>query len=147
GIETCKTEKEDVKASGEDINEEDYNPFFSDPPKPSDSTHQLLGGRPPSGNRGKRSWIDVVNGRETYKSNAVESRSWGSIMNNARSGMELKYISLSDNCSGIIDIDGDMIDDEPWLFCAVGYFLRPDMAFGHVHATTRILWGCLGLVD
>ncbi|KAL6988758.1 hypothetical protein U1Q18_014511 [Sarracenia purpurea var. burkii] len=33
--------------------------------------------------------------------------------------MELEYFALSENCSGIIDIDDDLVDDEPWIYCIV----------------------------
>ncbi|KAL6971507.1 hypothetical protein U1Q18_031186 [Sarracenia purpurea var. burkii] len=59
-----------------------------------------------------RSWVDIAEGRViNIQGNAVEQpQSWGLGMNNARSGMELEYVALSDNCSGIIDIDDNLID-------------------------------------
>ncbi|KAL6956893.1 Carboxylic ester hydrolase [Sarracenia purpurea var. burkii] len=95
-----------------------------------------------------RKWVDVVSRTQT-KGPAIKvtSQSQGPVSKGARSGMELKFFAQSDNCLGIIDIDDDMIDEKPWIFCIVGYFLGPDMPFGLIRATARTPWGRFGLVD
>ncbi|KAL6990229.1 hypothetical protein U1Q18_051836 [Sarracenia purpurea var. burkii] len=55
----------------------------------------------------QRKRADFVSGAQTIATKQEQP------INNTRSGMELEYISLSDNCSGIIDIDDDMIDEKP----------------------------------
>ncbi|KAL6954280.1 hypothetical protein U1Q18_044052 [Sarracenia purpurea var. burkii] len=132
------------------------------------SAHQVLGGRTEpkladgNANLGKaenhvqstcsggmRSWADIVGYKDVKNqtNDANKPRSWRLVMNSARSGMELEYFAFSNNCSGIIDIGDDLVGDEPWLFCAVSYFLGPDMAFGLARAMARTLWGRFGLVD
>ncbi|KAL6955349.1 hypothetical protein U1Q18_041620, partial [Sarracenia purpurea var. burkii] len=72
----------------------------------------------------------VIKGKGTSVHHALahRPRSWASVLNSARSCIKLEYFDLSDN--NIIDIDDDLVDDESWNNCAVGYFLGPDMAFG-----------------
>ncbi|KAL7003664.1 hypothetical protein U1Q18_004813 [Sarracenia purpurea var. burkii] len=87
----------------------------------------------PLGSGGVRSWANVVEGMTFDNKSKIDDQPGlgASVLNYGRSGMDLKYFALPDNCS-IIEIDDDLVHVEPWSLCAVGYFLGHDMAFGLV---------------
>ncbi|KAL6997446.1 hypothetical protein U1Q18_007573 [Sarracenia purpurea var. burkii] len=61
------------------------------------------------------------------------------------SGSILEY--LAPMIPGIIDIEDNLVNEQPWQSCLVGYFLDADFAFGRVRATAMSLWKNEGLVE
>ncbi|KAL6988125.1 hypothetical protein U1Q18_013872, partial [Sarracenia purpurea var. burkii] len=81
---------------------------------------------------GMQSWVDKGGNNGIF---ANQPKTLGLESNCSRSGTDLEFFESSNNCSGIIDIEEDMVDEDPWIYCIVGYFLGYDMPFGLVRAT------------
>ncbi|KAL6976911.1 hypothetical protein U1Q18_025697 [Sarracenia purpurea var. burkii] len=53
------------------------------------------------------------------------------------SGSRLEYFAPKD--PGVINIEDNLINEQPWKTCLVGYFLEENFVFGRVGATTMSL--------
>ncbi|KAL6965335.1 hypothetical protein U1Q18_036391 [Sarracenia purpurea var. burkii] len=90
-------------------------------------------------NKLPQSWAKIVaNGKGNAAPNDANPKSiFGSPRLNLRCDSKLEYIEPKN--PGIIDIDEELIDDQLWDNCAVGYFLDANLAFGLVKATAMTL--------